>query len=314
MTEKEKAAGVLPAPDAAIQKTDTCSVVAKPGGVNRVILVGNLGNMIDAMRGAGLAPHGDLSLAGDGKLQRYRIEGDKAGSRNGWAVLYSHPVMAGAFGSWKIGETHTWCERTSKPPTAAERAELQRQMRAAQAARAAEQANIQASARARAAKLWATAHPASNAHPYLQRKQIGAYGIRQLRDMLVIAARDVNGELHTLQFISPDGSKRFLTGGRIVGCYFAIGRPVDSLLLCEGLATASTLHQATGRAVAVAFNCGNLVAVAKALRSKFPALRMIVCADNDFATQGNPGVTHAQAAARAVGGFLAVPRFTVVTP
>jgi len=267
-----------------------------------------------ALATAGLAPHGDLSLAGDGKLQRYRIEGEKAGSRNGWAVLYSHPVMAGAFGSWKTGESHTWCERTSKPPTPAERAELQRHMKAAQAARAAELANVQASARERAAKLWATAHPATNAHPYLQRKQIGAYGIRQLRDMLVIAARDVHGQLHTLQFISADGSKRFLTGGRIVGCYFAIGRPVDSMLLCEGLATASTLHHATGRAVAVAFNCGNLVAVAKALRGKFPTLRLIVCADNDFQTPGNPGVTHARAAAQAVGGFLAVPRFTEVAP
>ena len=124
--------------------------------------------------------------------------------------------------------------------------------------------------------------------------------------------RDVQGELHTLQFISADGSKRFLTGGRIVGCYFAIGRPIDSLLLCEGLATASTLHQATGRAVAVAFNCGNLVAVAKSLRGKFPDLKLIVCADNDFQTPGNPGLTHAKAAARAVGGYLAVPKFPEV--
>lgn len=262
-----------------------------------------------ALAAAGLAPHGDLDLTGDGKLQRYRIEGDKAGSRNGWAVLYSHPVLAGAFGSWKTGESHNWREHTSKPQTPAERAELQRQMKAAQAARSAELANVQTSARERAAKLWATARPATNAHPYLKKKQIGAYGIRQLRDMLVIAARDVQGELHTLQFISPDGSKRFLTGGRIAGCYFAIGRPVDSLLLCEGVATASTLYQATGRAVAVAFNCGNLMAVAKALRGKFPALRMIVCADNDFQTPGNPGVTHARAAARAVGGYLAIPKF-----
>ena len=268
-----------------------------------------------ALAAAGLAPHGDLNLTGDGKLQRYRIEGDKSGSRNGWAVLYSHPVMAGAFGSWKTGESHTWCEqRAGKPPTAAERAELQRQMKAAQAARATEQASVQAAARERAAKLWTMARPATNAHPYLQRKQIGAYGIRQLRDMLVIAARDVHGELHTLQFISPDGSKRFLTGGRITGCYFAIGRPVDSLLLCEGLATASTLYQATQRAVAVAFNCGNMVPVAKALRGKFPNLRLIVCADNDFQTPGNPGVTHARAAARAVGGFLAVPKFPEVRP
>ena len=270
---------------------------------------------LQAIAAAGLAPVKELNLQCDGKVHRFRVVGDKPGSNNGWYVLHSHPMLAGAFGSWKTGESHTWCEkRSDKPPTAAERAELQRQMKAAQEARAAELANVQATARQRAAKLWATARPATNAHPYLQRKKIGAYGIRQLRDMLVIAARDVNGELHTLQFISPDGSKRFLTGGRIVGCYFAIGRPVDSLLLCEGLATASTLHQATGRAVAVAFNCGNLVAVAKVLRMKFPAMRLIVCADNDFQTQGNPGVTHARAAARAVGGFLAVPKFPEVQP
>lgn len=269
-------------------------------------------NFLNAIRAAGLAPAKAIELRGDGKLTRYRIEGDKAGSKNGWAVLYTHPLLAGAFGSWKTGESHTWHERTSKPPTAAERAALQRQMQAAKAAREAEQASVHASARLRASRLWATAHPATNAHPYLKRKGIGAYGIRQLRESLVIAARDVHGVLHTLQFIGADGSKRFLTGGRITGCYFAIGRPVDSLLLCEGLATASTLHQATGRAVAVAFNCGNLVAVAKALRGKFPKLRLIICADNDQQTQGNPGVTHARAAAVAVGGFLAVPQFAEV--
>lgn len=246
---------------------------------------------------------------GDGKLTRYRVEGDKAGSKNGWAVFYSHPAPAGAFGSWKTGESHTWHEASTRQATPAERGELQRQLRAAQSARAAEQIAVHTSARQRAAKLWTMARPATNAHPYLQRKAVHAYGIRQLRDMLLIPARDVHGELHTLQFITPDGTKRFLTGGRIVGCYFAIGKPRDMLLLAEGLATGSTLHQATGAAVAVCFNCGNLLPVAKALRGKFPRMRLIVCADNDSHTPGNPGVTHARAAARAVGGFLAVPAF-----
>ncbi len=270
--------------------------------------------MLDAMRGAGLGPAKALELREDGKLTRYRVEGDKSGSRNGWAVLYSHPVMAGAFGSWKTGESHTWREATTTPPTPAQRAELQRQMKAMQQARAAEQAAVHASASERAAKLWAWAHPATNAHPYLQRKRVPAIGVRQLRDMLVIPARDVTGTLHTLQFISPDGSKRFLTGGRIRGCYFAIGRPAGLLLLAEGLATGCTLHQATGAAVAVCFNCGNLEPVARALRAKFPRLTMVICADDDAATSNNPGVTHATAAARAIGGSVAVPRFPEVRP
>lgn len=265
--------------------------------------------MLDAMRAAGLAPAKDLDLASDGRLRRYKVDGDKAGSNNGWAVYFGN---AGSFGSWRTGASHIWHEASTKPQTAAERAALQKQLYAARAARKAEEVRVQAAARVRGARLWAMAHPATNAHPYLQRKKIGAFGVRQLRDSLVVAARDVDGQLHSLQFISADGTKRFLTGGRIAGCYFAIGRPVDALLVCEGLATGSTLYQATGKAVAVAFNCANLLAVAKALRGKFKHMRLVICADNDAETPGNPGVTHAWAAARAVGGLVAFPQFQAV--
>ncbi|MBL0168493.1 MAG: toprim domain-containing protein, partial [Propionivibrio sp.] len=74
-------------------------------------------------------------------------------------------------------------------------------------------------------------------------------------------------------------------------------------------ATGASIHEATGYPVAVAFNAGNLEPVAKALRAKFPDLRLIVCADDDVGTAGNPGMTKATAAARAVGALLAVPDF-----
>ena len=119
--------------------------------------------------------------------------------------------------------------------------------------------------------------------------------------------------MHTAQFIGNDGSKRFMTGGRIAGCYYAIGRPMDKLLLAEGYATAATLHEATGAAVAVCFNCGNLEAVARAIRVKFPRLQLIVVADNDCATPGNPGLTKARKAALATGALLAVPTFEGAT-
>ena len=268
--------------------------------------------LIDAMRAAGLAPVKPIEPGTDGKLMRYRVEGDKAGSRNGWFVQYRHPVMTGSFGSWKTGESHTWREQDTRPLKPAERTAQINQINAMRQARAAELASVQWQAGARAAKLWATARPANDSHTYLQRKHVQAIGIRQLRDMLVIPARDAEGKLHTLQFISADGSKRFLSGGRIAGCYFAIGKPFDSLLVAEGYSTGATLHQATGAAVAICFSCGNLLPVARALRSKFPRLRLVICADNDSATPGNPGVTHAKAAARAVGGFLAVPNLVEV--
>jgi hypothetical protein len=121
--------------------------------------------------------------------------------------------------------------------------------------------------------------------------------------------RDVSGELRSLQFIAPDGGKKFLPYGRVTGCHFAIGKPNGTLCIAEGLATGATVHEATGHAVAVAFNASNLEAVAVALRAKLPDASMIVCADDDYRTEGNPGIAAATKAARAVGGLLAVPDF-----
>ena len=263
----------------------------------------------DAMASAGLHPHKPLELIADGKILRFRLVGDKSSSLNGWAVLHDGPSPFGAFGNWKTQETHTWRAATSKHLTAADRADIQRRTQAMKQAHALEREAVQAEARVKAQRLWVRAKPATNALPYPKRKRINVYGLRALGETLVVPARDSDGTLHTLQFISADGTKRFLTGGRIAGCYYAIGRPNDSLLIAEGVATAATLYQATGIAVAASFSCGNMEAVARALRQKFPSVRMTVCADNDVNTPGNPGVTHARAAAKAVGGYLAVPTF-----
>ena len=74
----------------------------------------------------------------------------------------------------------------------------------------------------------------------------------------------------------------------------------------------ASIHECTGHAVAVAFNAGNLEAVAVALRSKYPALKIIIAADDDHQTPGNPGMTKATAAVHATGGTLAVPVFKAV--
>ena len=80
--------------------------------------------------------------------------------------------------------------------------------------------------------------------------------------------------------------------------------------MCEGFATGASIHEATGGAVAVAFNAGNLSAVALALRVKYPGLTITIAADDDWHTSGNPGLTAAKQAAVDVGGKLAVPDFT----
>lgn len=258
----------------------------------------------------GLAPVKSIHFPDD-KIVRYRSERDRAGKRSAGAVLHTRTrIPFGVAWHWTDQDTrYHWQAVSNEVMTPAERIEMQQRRQAMHLAREQEAARMRAEASARASKLWAGAKPASNDHPYLIRKGVGTYGLRLLRDQLIVPARDTDGRLHTLQFISPDGGKRFLTGGRISGCYFAIGRPCDVLLLGEGYATCATLYQATGHAVAVAFNAGNLLPVARALRAKFPRLQLVIAADNDTATAGNPGLTAAHDAARAVGGLVAVPDF-----
>lgn len=263
---------------------------------------------LQALEQAGLAMH-KPAVRADGGLHRYRVEGDKAGSNNGWYVLHLDDKPFGAFGSWKTGQTETWSPAAADTMTAAERQALVARMAAAKLARDAELAAVQMSARQRASELWEKAKPADGEHAYLVKKGVPAYGLKLLRQQLVVPLRDANGTLHSLQFIAGDGRKTFLTGGRKRGCYHAIGKPAAALCICEGYATGATIYRDTGHATAVAFDAGNLKPVARALRQKFPHLILVVAADNDTETPGNPGVTAAQAAAREVGGVLAVPTF-----
>ena len=265
-----------------------------------------------ALASAGLAMHKG-SLVADGRIHRYRVEGDKSGTNNGWYALHLDDKPFGKFGTWRDQDTvHRWFGFAKDTLTEAERKAMAARMAQAKAARDVEQVAVYAAAKVRAAGLWEKSHPATNQHPYLVKKGVQAYGIRLLRKQLVIPLRDVEGTLHSLQFIGEDGRKTFLTGGRKRGCYFSIGKPDAALCICEGYATAATIFEATGHATACAFDAGNLEPVARALRGKFPRLRLILCADNDTETEGNPGLRHAEAAARAVGGFLAYPSFDEV--
>lgn len=168
-----------------------------------------------------------------------------------------------------------------------------------------------------AAELWAEAAE-GGASTYLQRKRVQAHGVRFLRDgTLLVPMRDAAGELHNLQRIAPHppteeekarglAEKRFLPGGRKRGMFHVIGQaegaPADLVLMAEGYATAATLHEASRLPVVVAFDVGNLAAVAEAMPARFPGARFLVCADHDAETEArsgkNPGRDGAEKAAR----------------
>lgn len=267
------------------------------------------------MRAAGLET--DERLIADGTLHRFHVEGDKARSKNGWYVLYADGIPAGEFGSWRTGQAETWSADVGRTITPEEAAALQKTREAAKKARDQERAKVQRDARVKADGLWKTGKARIRVtHPYIVAKGIKAYSARQLRDQLLIPLRNAEGELQGLQHIQPDGSKRFGTGTAKTGSYCAIGKPKagELLAIVEGWATGCTVHELTGWPVAVAFDAGNLLPVAKALHEKLPAVRFVVCADNDHATEGNPGLSKGRAAAQQIGALVVWPTFKIGEP
>lgn len=181
-----------------------------------------------------------------------------------------------------------------------------------------------------AEEIYKAAQPATDDHPYLKRKGISAapgvrvgrwYQVnddgqryREKENCLLIPMRDSFGRLWNLQAIFPETDpsierdKDYLAGGRKQGTYFAIGKPEGALAIGEGYATMQSVRAATGLAVCVAFDKGNLLPVAKSLRGKFKFANLILAADNDI-KEGKPnyGLISATEAAKAVSAAVAVP-------
>lgn len=259
---------------------------------------------------AGLTPPD--TIHGDGAIHRFSTNG-RRGDDSGWYILHLDGIPAGSFGCWRAGLQSTWCSKSDSIMTAAEREAYRQRIKAMRAQREAEQAKRHKAARETAADIWQQADPVK-AHPYLTTKAIQPHGTKTVGDKLLIPMRDTAGTLHSLQTIALDGGKLFHPGGRVKGCYFGIGKPSERVIVCEGFATGASIHEATGDAVAVAFNAGNLQAVAQALHAEYPELTIVIAADDDHMTDGNPGLTNAKAAALAVGGFVVAPQFAAGRP
>jgi putative DNA primase/helicase len=260
----------------------------------------------EAMYSAGMTPPDFIEA--DGKLRRF-ASGDKKNDKNGWYVFHNEGIPAGAFGDWSKDISQSWKANIGRALTPSEIRAHQIKMEAVKEQREVEKLSLQAEAKEKAIGLWAKAIPAID-HPYVMVKQIKPYTAKQFADSLLIPVYE-DGEIQSLQIIQADGSKRFLTGGKVAGCYYAIGKieNAKALCICEGFATGATIHEATGYPVAIAFNASNLQAVAKNIKAKYPQLKLIVCGDDDYKTEGNPGVTKATETAQAVNGLVAIPSF-----
>lgn len=272
----------------------------------------------DVIRAAGLQPPDVIE---PGKFHKFPGEGKRNGNTAAWCKLFADGI-GGIFGDYSTGLSTGWQANRETPYTQAERETFMRDVAEAKAQAEKEQAERQAKAATQAAAIWADADDAPDDHPYLTRKGIQPHGTRVYHGDLVISGMacdgalivpmKIDGVLHSLQFIAPNGDRRFLPGGRTAGTYYALGTAADLeqhgiMLPAEGFSTAATLREATGYVVLVCFSAGNLAPVATFRRAKYPEARIIIAGDFDASGTGQRAATEA---AKAVGGRVALPQFT----
>ncbi|HEM7876478.1 TPA: DUF927 domain-containing protein [Burkholderia contaminans] len=244
---------------------------------------------------------------------------DAAAARDTWkSMKLSGGIRIGTL--YALAKDHGFDPKVHRPVVrrGGDNAHRERERQAHDAETQETAAKQRARAADRAQALWDEAVLAPADHPYLSRKGVAPHGLRLYRGSLcvggmscdgalVVPLRNADDALTSLEFLSPDGEKRFLPGGAKAGSFYLIGDDMRCIVIAEGYATAASAA-AAGFASAVAFDAGNMARVGRALRIRYPSATLVFAADNDAKDDGsNPGVKAATDAAGAVSGVVATP-------
>lgn len=245
-----------------------------------------------------------------------RFDDPKAakGNKACYCQLFTDGHPAGYFGNWRTGHYETWVMGGYSTMSATERHHFRQKIEQAKADRERQREKQQRSAQARAVSLWARRLPPNPQHPYLAEKQVlpGVACQMPASPCLLFPLQDTEGQLWSLQFIAPDGGKKFLSGGRKKGCFIPVQMPdtASNTMICEGWATGQTLAEFYPESrVLAALDAGNLLPVAKAARQKWPESRLLICGDDDRQKEINTGATKAREASIETGAQLALPQW-----
>lgn len=280
-----------------------------------------ISDALNQLRGIGLLVD-DLKLGSrpDGRPWRCDVMlGSKKKKGAGWYAAHlfrlnnGREVVVGAYGYFDGAEKFIFAFKFDGRGglSDAEKAQLKQRQKDSDAQ--AEQARIESAAEAsrRATELWLKL-PAEGSSEYLKRKGVRAWGLKFSRGAVVVPLKNVAGKMVGLQFIGADGGKKFISGTAKLGAWHLIGKidPNQPLVLAEGYATGASIHEATGWPVAVCFDCGNLLPVAKALRSLYGQQRMLVAGDDDHEKPANAGREHGDKVAHFLKCAVVYPAFT----
>lgn len=234
-----------------------------------------------------------------GRLTRCKVEGER--EKRGWYMLHDmrldsgDSLVVGSYGVWRgsdNGAIKVELDKSQVLSSEQKQAIKKRIAEDKKRAKFARDAQADKAAK-RADAAWSTGS-AEGHIDYFDKKQIQNHGGRFTeKGALMIPMTDVSGQIHGLQFIldsekhkdrikKTGRNKEYWPAGLVKKSHFhLIGSPLDILLIAEGYATAASLHAATGMPVAVAFDANNILPVTEVLKSRYPGVKIIICADDD---------------------------------
>jgi antirestriction protein ArdC/phage/plasmid primase-like uncharacterized protein len=256
----------------------------------------------------------------DGNTHRISVDSDKKGEKSGFYVGHLDGHQAGYVKNNRTGIEIKWKSK-GYSLTDTQKANLKAEVLVKQQTRAADIRKLQEEAALRVAKKLSGLLAIVKSTPYLTQKGISSQsGIFTDKDGLktYIPMMDAQGKQWTMQVIQEDGTKRFAKNSRKEGCFHVIGgleslKNETALIIAEGYATAATISDALGIPTVVAFDAGNLLPVANALREAFPDKVLVIAGDDDKKLERekgiNPGKNQAIAAATAADGIAIFPIF-----
>ena len=263
---------------------------------------------LDFLNHNNLTPKDNISIVADGNIHRFSLLNDDRGEKSGAYCIYSDNWPAGWAEDWHVGQSINWSFTTNGIPKE-QQEYLDSQAfkdKVAASRKIFEQEKIQKhnAAATKSGEIFNNSDYAPENHPYLQAKHIYPYGVKINSDgTLIVPLRNIHGDIRSLQFISQDGVKRFVSESSTKGAFWAIGLDTindnnNVILLGEGFATMAKAYELTGKPSVAGISCSALKAVAVDLRLAFPNCKIICLADNDWQTQQksdfNQGIKAAQ--------------------
>ena len=274
----------------------------------------NYDSVVAQLTGAGLLIDDGLNI---GRMMRVKTEDDHREKR-GWYSLHEissnegERIIVGSFGVWHGGDNNAQKISIEKGALSTEQAEALKKRIADDKRQAAyEKAQAEELAAKEAARVWRQYLPEGESE-YLTKKGVKAHGLRFSpgeKNLCVVPMADASGKIWGLERL-PD-KRSWPKGCAKKGHFHTIGVIRDLVLIAEGYATGASLFEATGLPTVIAFSANNLRPVAEAIKKAHPRARILICADDDYLTAGNPGVTAAEVAALSVNGRVVKPVFAV---